>query len=335
MTPRPKGHGGELIDMRGAVDLHQHTWPDLFPRLVDDLELVLAAREVGMRAIVLKCHAENSVSRAYLVQRLVPDVLVFGGIVLNSYVGGLNPAAVEATLKLGGKIVWMPTIDAAYHAEKHGGTGGYDAQTGGRVSAEGIAVLAEDGSLLPEVQEILRLIAEHGAALATAHISPREILTLVPAARAAGIEKVLLTHPYFKVPSLDIDTVEELARMGAMPEFCYCTISPAWRYAAPELVAETIKRVGAANCLLVSDAGQRHNPVAPEALRVFAQTLFEKGVPAGDVRRMIADNPGAVLDLDAVRSEPSDEERTWAQRMLGDGGGAAAEHELSGAGVGA
>ncbi len=330
MTRQFKGHGGELIDMRGAVDLHQHTWPDLFPRLVDDLELVQAARDVGMRAIVLKCHAENSVSRAYLVQRLVPEVLVFGGIVLNSYVGGLNPAAVEATLKLGGKIVWMPTIDAAYHAEKHGGTGGYDAQKGGRVSAEGISVLDDAGALVPAIHEIMALVAEHGAALATAHLSPREILKLVPAARAAGIEKVLLTHPYFKVPSLDIDTVEELARMGAMPEFCYCTVSPAWHYAVPELVAETIKRVGAANCLLVSDAGQRHNPVAPEALRVFAQTLFEKGVPAADVRRMIADNPAAVLDLEGVRAVPSAEERAWAEQMLG-----AAEPERSEVGVGA
>jgi hypothetical protein len=304
MTGRFTGHGGELIDVRGAVDLHQHAYPDLFPRLVDDLELAVAARDAGMRAVVLKCHAESSVSRAYLAHKLVPEVLVLGGIVLNSYVGGLNPSAVEATLRLGGKIVWMPTIDAAYHAERHGGTGRYDAQQGGRVSAEGISVLADDGSLAGPVQEILRLIAEHGAALATAHLSPREILALVPAARAAGVEKVLLTHPYFKVPGLDIETVEQLVRLGAMPEFCYCTVSPAWHYAVPELIVETIERVGPGNCLLASDAGQRHNPVAPEALRVFAQTLFEKGVPADDVRRMIADNPAAVLDLDAEWDGP-------------------------------
>ena len=79
-----------------------------------------------MKAILLKCHHENTVSRAYLVQRVIPGIRVFGGIVLNYYVGGINPAAVEASLRLGGKEVWMPTVDAGYHAEVHGGTGGYD-----------------------------------------------------------------------------------------------------------------------------------------------------------------------------------------------------------------
>src|SRR5699024_1887237 len=36
---RLKGHGGELVTLKGAIDLHLHTYPDLFPRLVDDIEL--------------------------------------------------------------------------------------------------------------------------------------------------------------------------------------------------------------------------------------------------------------------------------------------------------
>jgi hypothetical protein len=313
MSERFTGHGGELIDMRGAIDLHQHAYPDLFPRLVDDFEVATAAKSMGFRAIVLKCHAEDSVSRAYLTRRLVPEISVFGGVVLNSYVGGINPAAVEASLRLGGKIVWMPTIDAAYHAEKYGGTGRYDAQQGGRESSRGITILDDAGTLIDAAQEVVRLVAEHDAALGTAHLSPTEIYALVNASVAAGVEKVLLTHPFFKVPSLTIDAVEELARMGAMPEFAYCTISPAWAYAKPELIAQAIHRVGASRCLLVSDAGQRHNPVAPEGLRVFAQTLFEKGVPAADIRKMLAENPAAVLDLDteyAHRVDGSTELRT-------------------------
>jgi len=31
------------------------------------------------------------------------------------------------------------------------------------------------------------------------------------------------------VPNFDLDTLEEVARMGAMPEFGYCTVSPAWQ----------------------------------------------------------------------------------------------------------
>lgn len=85
--------------------------------------------------------------------------------------------------------------------------------------------------------------------------------------------------------------------MGAMPEFEYCGMSPAWQYQSPERVVETIKAVGAERCLLVSDSGQRHNPPGPEALRVLAQTLFEKGIPLDDVVGMIVDNPARILDL--------------------------------------
>ncbi|HEV2242323.1 MAG TPA: DUF6282 family protein, partial [Streptosporangiaceae bacterium] len=66
-APRAKRrYGGPLIDMTGAVDLHCHPYPDLFPRLADDFDIVRAARDAGMKAIVLKCHHENTVSRAYL-----------------------------------------------------------------------------------------------------------------------------------------------------------------------------------------------------------------------------------------------------------------------------
>ena len=117
--------GGHLIDVAGAIDMHCHPFPDLFPRLADDIDIAIAARDAGLKALMLKCHHESTVSRAYLIQRIVPGIRVFGGVVLNSYVGGINPAAVEAALRLGGKEVWMPTIDAGYHAEVHGGTGGY------------------------------------------------------------------------------------------------------------------------------------------------------------------------------------------------------------------
>ena len=252
-----------------------------------------------MKAIVLKCHHENTVSRAYLVQRVMPGIKVYGGVVLNYYVGGVNPAAVEAALRLGGKEVWMPTVDAGYHAEVHGGTGGYDAQSGGRSRAEGIWVTDAEGKLRPEVKEVLGLVAEYKAILGTCHLSPREIVALVREARDVGVEKIVVTHPYFKVPNLDLDTLEEVARLGAMPEFGYCTVSPAWHYAVVEKVVESVQRIGASRCLLVSDTGQRHNPLPSEALRVFAQTVFEKGVPIADVERMIASNPLDLLDPDA------------------------------------
>src|SRR6202020_665708 len=75
--------------------------------------------------------------------------------------------------------------------------------------------------------------------------------------------------------------------------------SPAWQYAAPEKIVQRVERIGASRCLLVSDTGQRHNPLPSEALRIFAQTIFEKGVPIEKVTRMITDNPLQLLDVTA------------------------------------
>ena len=281
MTKRT--YGGPLVDVTGAVDLHCHPFPDLFPRLADDFNIVRAARDAGMKAILLKCHHENTVSRAYLVQRVIPGIRVFGGIVLNYYVGGINPAAVEASLRLGGKEVWMPTVDSGYHAEVHGGTGGYDNQQGGRRQAEGIWVEDKEGKLRPEVKEVLELVAQHGAILGTSHLAPREIVALVREARSVGVEKIVITHPYFRVPNLDLDTLEEVARMGAMPEFGYCTVSPAWQYAAPEKIAAE-RRPGRRVPL---PARLRHRAAAqPAAVRGAAH------LRADDLREGRADGAG-------------------------------------------
>jgi hypothetical protein len=132
-----------------------------------------------------------------------------------------------------------------------------------------------------------------------------------------GVEKIVVTHPYFKVPNFDMDALEEVAKMGAMPEFGYCTVSPAWAYARVERVAESVRRIGASRCLLVSDTGQRHNPMPSDALRVFAQTIFEKGVPQADVERMISANP---LDLLGAEADfvPSPEDLAWARGLVED-----------------
>ena len=326
-------YGGPLVDITGAVDLHCHPFPDLFPRLADDFDIVQAARDAGMKAIVLKCHHENTVSRAYLVQRVMPGIKVYGGVVLNYYVGGINPAAVEAALRLGGKEVWMPTIDAGYHAEVHGGTGGYDSQKGGRSRSEGIWVTDDDGRLRPEVKEVLGLVAEHKVILGTCHLAPREIVALVREARDVGVEKIVVTHPYFKVPNLDLDTLEEVVRMGAMPEFGYCTVSPAWHYAVVEKVVQSIQRIGASRCLLVSDTGQRHNPLPSEALRIFAQTIFEKGISLPDVARMIAGNPLELLEPEAD-TVPLEDDLVWAKELVEDPcGSLGSEHHAAGAGA--
>ncbi|BCV21316.1 DUF6282 family protein [Moorella sp. Hama-1] len=292
-----------LVDLQGAIDLHVHTHPCLFPRICDDFTAVQAAAGAGMGGIVLKCHHESTVSRAREVSRQVEGFHVFGGIVLNTYVGGINPAAVEAALKMGGKVVWMPTIDADYHARIHGSRGKYDVQEGGNTGEEngvaGISIFDSENNLTGNTLEVLKLVASYGAILATCHLAPEEIFALVQAARSEGIKKILITHPFFKVPKLSVEQLKELVALGATAEFGYCTVSPMWHYATIEEVFAAINTIGVEHAVLISDAGQRHNPMPQESLRVFAQCLFEKGLTEEEIRQMVVKKPAELLGIEA------------------------------------
>lgn len=292
-----------FVNLDGAIDLHLHTYPCLFPRICDDYSAARGAAEAGLRAIVLKCHHESTVSRAREVSRQIEGFTVFGGIVLNSYVGGINPAAVEAAIRLGGKIVWMPTIDAAYHAEIHGSRGKYDVQEGGDSDESGvtggISIWDADRKIARETRDVLRLIAENDVVLGTCHLSPEEIHALVKTAREIGVRKIQITHPFFKVPRLTLGQLKELVALGANAEFGYCTVSPMWNYATIDDVVAAIRAVGAEHAVLISDAGQRHNPMPHEALRVFTQCLYEKGVSEQEIRQMVVTKPAELLGLEA------------------------------------
>ncbi len=52
---------------------------------------------------------------------MLPDlhITLISGVPLNNTVGGFNPYAVEHGIKLGARIVWMPTFSAANHL-RHG-----------------------------------------------------------------------------------------------------------------------------------------------------------------------------------------------------------------------
>jgi hypothetical protein len=289
---------GYLIDMRGAFDLHFHSAPCVFPRLATDRQVTEAACQMEFGGLLFKCHHESTVSRAAALQDAFPGMHLFGGIVLNRHVGGINPRAVEAALELGAKAVWLPTVDAAHHAVVHGKTGGYGVQsTSSQLdSSMGISAVRE-GRITPETRAVFELIAKHNAYLGTSHTSYAELRVIIPAAFEQGIKKVSLTHPFYKTPGLTLEQIQEFVGMGAIAEFGYCSVSPMWATATLGQVAEAIKTLGPENCVLMSDAGQRHNPIPPEALRIYAQSLFELGIGEEEIRTMICHNPARLVGL--------------------------------------
>ena len=97
--------------------------------------------------------------------------------------GGINPVAVEAmALTRGGRgrVVYMPTIDAEYRSNPG---------TPGKVP------VSRNGQLLPEVHEVLKVMAKHNLGLSTGHVSPEEVVMLIRAAKAAGVNNIYVQHP--------------------------------------------------------------------------------------------------------------------------------------------
>ena len=83
--------------MKGIIDMHVHSNPDLRHRAYDDFELMEAGIRVGARAIVIKTHQGTTMDRAYLcnrhneiVHKGTNEFTMFGSITLNQVVGGLK-----------------------------------------------------------------------------------------------------------------------------------------------------------------------------------------------------------------------------------------------------
>ena len=195
----------------GAFDFHVHSAPDVFGRSLTDIEVARLAARFGMGGLLLKNHVTSTADRAYLVNRLVPEVEIFGGIALNRAVGGVNPDAVEWMHRMSGgrgKCVWLPSFDADHHLKTFGETG------------RGLKV-AEGGRVLPETEAVLKIVKRANLILQTGHISPDEILAVVKRANQLGVKYVVATHAMASVPGMSLAQLKDAVSMGAYIELVY------------------------------------------------------------------------------------------------------------------
>jgi hypothetical protein len=291
----------DLELLKDSIDLHLHAGPSLFPRLMDAKETAEVAKASGMRGIVIKHHHTPTVERGYFVQKAVPEVEVYGGVTLNYSAGGLNPFAVDSSLNLGGKIVWMPTVDAQNHKAHFGELGKYGSRLDYKkpniyAKMEGITILDENRYLKPEVGEILDIVSDHDAVIATSHLDNNESKALVEETRRRSV-KTVVTHVNFITAALSLEDQKWMADKGAYLELCYSSLSPAWRSTSIDEVVHIIEEVGPEHYILASDLGQVHNPTPPEGMRIYISMLLERGIDYDSIRLMVKDNPERVLGL--------------------------------------
>jgi len=285
--------------LEGVIDIHAHVAPETsllnFKRAFDAIEAAQIARIYGMRGIVLKEHHTETASWAYLVSQMIPGIEIFGGIVLNKAVGGINPVAVEAmALSRGGRgrVVYMPTVDAAARNPN---------------SPTAVAV-SRNGQLLPEVLEVLRVIAKYDLGLSTGHVSTEESLMLIRAAKEAGVNRVYVQHPNHGGIVMSMAQMKEAVRLGALIEIVLSgegltgggpkTVNaenPVMDY-GPQKIAD-IRALGPANVVISTDLGQPGRVNYAQAFQMAITVLAKSGFSQAEIDMMTKQNPARFLGL--------------------------------------
>jgi hypothetical protein len=311
-----------VITLEGAIDIHVHAGPELFPRIGDAVDFATAARDAGMAGLVFKAHHECTATRAYYTSLQVPGIDLYGGIVLNEFVGGVNPTAVGAALHQGARIVWGPTMHAKHHVEILGkGTYGVGHMTlAPELASPGISVIGEDGLLLDEMTAIIQLASRFDATIATGHLGEEDVRALVLGCEQAGV-RCLLTHVYFLDKSEEF--LLDMATHGALFEVSASVAFPLEHFMLRhrgggmqlEAVASLVSAVGPDRVVISSDCGQIHNSAPVEALRSFLNAVKAVGVPEDDVYTMIRSTPRTVLGLPGAEADREPAEHAGDQHV--------------------
>lgn len=283
--------------IEGALDLHIHSAPDVLARKADDLELGRRFVACGMAGYALKSHYFCTAQRAEVLSAAIPGCRFVGAVVLNSSVGGLNPAAVELSLRAGARIVWLPTCDARHErAEVFSGANRklpFWAAIVQELQREGIEnptiTLLENGRLKPVMREIIAIVKRYDAVLATGHISHEETFALALAAHEMGFEKLLITHVDFPSTFYTVEEQKKLLDLGAWLEHCYNT------YATGKVdFAETVRQIrasGTSRVILATDLGQCSGIYPDEGMLRFAADLHNAGFSPEEIQQMNRFNP--------------------------------------------
>ncbi|MBT4503465.1 MAG: hypothetical protein HOC74_37385 [Gemmatimonadetes bacterium] len=275
--------------LKDVVDIHVHADPDQTPRSLDVLEAAKLYRDRGARAILLMNHSDQTAGMAYLVQKQIPDLDIFGGIVLNHLIGGMNQHAVEHFTRISGgrgRIVYMPTVGSEHEVRQ-----------GGNPSGPYVSV-SKDGKLLPEVLDMIDVVAGLGLVLSTGHSSPEEIVMLAQEARDRGVKKVLVTNPLYWAISMSTAKMKEAADLGAFLEFIYYDVGKPDANVTMEDYASAIRTIGSSRCILSSCGGQAWLPIHTFAWSELFRGMRENGITEADIDVMAKKNPSYLLGLE-------------------------------------
>ncbi len=279
--------------LQGLIDFHIHAGPESGSnRVYDDDQIAIEASRQGLKAVVYKSHSIPSFVRAPLVKKVAAQwakengkqsVDVFGGVVLNYAAGGLNPAIVQVCIDLGGKLVWMPSINASHYYAVMGRKGG-------------IEVLNGQGKVLPELLTIFEMIRDANLILVLSHQSVYERFVLIKKAVEMGLKKILLSHPLGSVNRADPEQIAEMIQMGAYADVTYNTSFPnLYQKGDIKGTLKLFELIGFNKIVGGSECSQLGTASPSAGMELFLRTLLLLGVSKNDIRTMLDETPSKLL----------------------------------------
>ena len=308
IPPRPKlapKREKEVADLLvGAIDLHCHSGPAAMPRILDHHEALMDAAEAKFAGLLYKDHYYPGMAHAAILEKLFPNtgVKLFSGIALNNASGGINPHAVDHTVKLGGKIVWFPTFAAQNHINAYASG---DAKSFPKTSQKmldpiPLSVLDSAGRLTDDTRKVLDIIAEANVILAGGHLHASELFKLFEEARKRGVKKLMVNHPTYVVGCSDAD-IRGLVALGAYVEHSICMFvaGRAHKWEPAELV-RLKDLAGVDRTVLGSDLGLTQAPRPVDGFRMIVNALLDLQVPSAEIKKMISGNGAKLLDLEVA-----------------------------------
>lgn len=315
----------------GAIDSHVHAGPVLRsnPGHQDPFEVAIEAREAGMRAIVYYDVFGWASGTAWMVNRHVPGIKTFGGYLMNSCHGGLNPRSVRTALYMeeGCRFISFGSHCTYFSASRESTIidgelvpfkDAYPEFVEEELSRA--VRIPEEGPISDDLAEILQMVADHpDVYLNTGHVSGPEVLRILDLAEEFKIQKVLIAHPARQ--QLTVEQQKDAARRGFFLEGCLVDWHyphaprthyyvekkymdrrgdfPRQRPTAAQWMA-TIREVGPEHFVLGTDYGIRAASTPVQGMRTLITTLLDYEFTPDEIRLMTGLNPARLIGLDPL-----------------------------------
>ena len=275
------------------------------PRILDHHDALMDAAQAQFAAVVYKDHYYPGMAHAAILEKLFPElgVRLFSGVALNNATGGVNPHAVDHCVKLGGKIVWMPTFSAANHIRQNeSGAKSFPKTAQRMMEPSPLTVLDANGDLTDDAKHVLDIIAAGNIILAGGHLHVSELFVLFEEARRRGVKKMLVNHPTYVIGCSEED-MRGLVALGAYLEHSICMfLETRVKHFEPADLVGLVKVAGADRTILGSDLGLTEAPRPVDGFRQIVAHLLDLQFSPADIRKLVSSNAAGLLDLPAAGS---------------------------------